>query len=104
MRPGQDMANAAAESGRAIGSVIGEAIRSELERQKAELARLREENKRLAHALKQFVDYYDQAGIGDCEEGHDDDDDDDCFDGDERFNVRHARAALRTAQESEGSK
>ena len=58
-----------------------------------EVFRLRAENERLKWALQQFVDYYDQAGIGDCEEGHDDDDDG--FGGDEHFNVRIARAALR---------
>lgn len=48
----------------------------------------------LAEKLKWFVDYYDQAGIGDCEEGNDDEDDGGEFDGDERFNVRHGRQAL----------
>lgn len=53
----------------------------------AELAQARE-------ALKDFVDYYDQAGIGECPEGNDDRPDDE-FDGDERFNVRKGRKALR---------
>lgn len=48
----------------------------------------------LLQACKAFVDYYTQAGIGDCQEGHDDDDCGDDFDGDERFNVRTARAAI----------
>jgi len=44
-------------------------------------------------ALQDFVDYFEQAGIGDCPVGHDDDGDD-AFDGDSRFNVRQAREAL----------
>ena len=51
----------------------------------------------LAEALGNFVDYYTQAGIGACEEGHDDDEDEAPFSGDERYNVRQARAALRKA-------
>ena len=51
----------------------------------------------LAEALRNFVDYYTQAGIGGCADGHDDDDDDGPFSGDERYNVRHARAALKLA-------
>jgi len=51
----------------------------------------------LAEALRNFVDYYTQAGIGGCADGHDDDDDDGPFSGDERYNVRHARAALAAA-------
>jgi hypothetical protein len=47
----------------------------------------------LREALQSFVDYYTQAGIGDCEPG----DEDDCldsFDGDEMYNVREGRKAL----------
>jgi len=51
----------------------------------------------LLKCLRWFEGYYTQAGIGDCLEGHDDDDDGDMFDGDERFNVRHARAAIEKA-------
>ena len=51
----------------------------------------------LAEALRVCVDYYTQAGIGACAEGHDDDDDETPFSGDERYNVRHARAALKQA-------
>lgn len=45
----------------------------------------------LRHALQAFVDYYEQAGIGDaketdCDEGR--------FDNDERFNVRWGRKVL----------
>jgi len=61
------------------------------------LAAIREAAAPLVDALREFVDYYDQAGIGDCLAGHDDDDDDDHderFDGDARYNVRHARQAL----------
>lgn len=50
----------------------------------------------LVECLRWFVDYYTQAGIGDCLEENDDVD---CgeFDGDERFNVRHGRAILAKA-------
>lgn len=51
----------------------------------------------LLEACKAFVDYYEQAGIGDCQEGHDDESGDG-FNGDERFNVRVARAALDKAE------
>ena len=47
-------------------------------------------------ALQSFVDYYDQAGIGDCLPGQDDEDDG--FNGDEKFNVRLARAAIAKAK------
>jgi len=59
------------------------------------LAAIREAAAPLVDALQDFLGYYDEAGIGDCLAGHDDDDhDDEGFDGDERFNVRHARQAL----------
>lgn len=60
------------------------------------LARVRADlagNQRLRHALQAFVDYYEQAGIGECTEGHDDDNNEQ-FSGDERFNVRQGRKAL----------
>jgi hypothetical protein len=53
---------------------------------------------KLLRALQDFVDYYDQVGIGECLAGQDDADAGDEFDGDERFNVRQARAALAAAQ------
>ena len=56
----------------------------------------------LLAALRSFVDYYDQAGIGDCSDPENDDNDDH-FDGDERFNVRQALAAIAAAQETKGS-
>lgn len=61
-------------------------------------------SKKLLHALEAFVDYYTQAGIGDCteadEEEADNGDRDDGFDGDEIFNVRQGRAAIRMAKGS----
>jgi hypothetical protein len=55
-------------------------------------------------ALQQFVHYYDQAGIGPVpdEESEDDPDYGEAypgFDGDERFNVRHARSLLARLKE-----
>jgi hypothetical protein len=67
----------------------------------AECDHLNEVNAQLLAALKSFVDYYDQAGIGPCDEGQDDEDCGDCFDGDERFNVRQGRAAIRRATNQE---
>jgi hypothetical protein len=55
---------------------------------------------RLHSALASFTDYYDQAGIGPCHERNDDKDDDDGFNGDERFNVRWGRRALKRAQKA----
>lgn len=52
----------------------------------------------LLAALHSFVGYYEQAGIGPCEDGHDDDDDRGPFSGDERYNVREARAAIAKAE------
>lgn len=56
----------------------------------------------LVSALRMFVDYYTQAGIGDCtqddEDAADNGDRDDEFDGDEIFNVRFGREALRLAK------
>jgi hypothetical protein len=48
----------------------------------------------LLAALQAFVDYYGQAGIGAALE----DDGNDGFDGDEKFNVRLARAAITRAK------
>ncbi len=53
-------------------------------------------------ALRGFVDYYDQGGIGPCHPA-DDDDPPDGFDGDEVFNVRQGRAALRLARKRDRS-
>lgn len=66
----------------------------------AERERMKNVQDGLLCALKSFVDYYDQAGIGDCKEGEDDIEDDVfvVFDGDERFNVRQGRAAIAEAQ------
>lgn len=55
---------------------------------------------RLHSALAAFVDYYDQAGIGPCRAGNDGKGDESEFDGDERFNVRHGRNALKAAQKA----
>lgn len=52
----------------------------------------------LLYWLGAFVDYYTQAGIGDAAEQ----DEDGQFDGDERFNVRHARAAISKATGESG--
>ncbi len=54
---------------------------------------------RLHSALASFTDYYGQAGIGPCH-ARDDDKDEDGFDGDERFNVRWGRRALKRAQKA----
>ena len=53
----------------------------------------------LLEALKAFVGYYDQAGIGDCTE-EDESDPPDGFDGDEVVNVRLARAAIAKATDA----
>jgi hypothetical protein len=45
----------------------------------------------MTRTRREILDYYDQAGIGDAEDGPDDDGP---FDPDERFNVRTGRAAL----------
>lgn len=57
----------------------------------AERDSLRARCNALEVALRAFVDYYDQAGIGDALET---DDDEGLFDGDEKFNVRQGREAL----------
>ncbi len=55
---------------------------------------------KLYSALAAFTDYYDQAGIGPCHERYDDRESDDGFSGDERFNVRWGRRALKVAQKA----
>jgi len=51
-------------------------------------------SQKLRYALQAFVDYYEQAGIGEA----DPDDPGDGFDGDECFNVRLARAAVAASE------
>jgi hypothetical protein len=67
---------------------------AENERLKAENQRLRERAGRLASALREFVDYYDQAGMPHDLTAEHEADPPGRFDGDEVFNVRMGRKAL----------
>ena len=81
------------------GNTIAE-VYNRQEAKARELVRMANSHKHLLEACQAFVDYYDQEGIGACLQGHDDEEsenENDGFDGDERFNVRQARAAIAKA-------